>query len=110
MDYKQKWQVIAALDGGGQGKVYRVCNKKEYLEIKETITEALRQITSGFTYYDPERKEGYDLLREWLPKMLRMEDPVNQFALKVLHEPLTKKPGPLPIARDRPRICAKTSS
>ncbi len=89
---------------GGQGKVYRVCKEKEYSDIKKSLTEALKMITSSAVYRDSQRKEGYDSLREWLPKMLRMEEPVNQFALKVLHEPKDARDPKLAMDRIKREI------
>jgi serine/threonine protein kinase len=82
MNYSDKWKVVEPLDRGGQGQVYRVRKKKEYLEIKESVTKALRNVVGGGSYIDPHRKEAYDTLCELLPKMLWIE----HFALKELHK------------------------
>ncbi|MDD5064054.1 MAG: protein kinase family protein [Phycisphaerae bacterium] len=87
MDYQQKWQIIAEHDGGGQGKVYRVCRKDEYIEVKNSVRKILKAITSNFDYGAQRQLDDHKELCKWLPKMLQMEDPANQFALKVLHKP-----------------------
>jgi serine/threonine protein kinase len=87
MDYQQKWQIIAEHDGGGQGKVYRVCRKNEYFEVQEGIRSALRGITAGISYGKQKDIENHKNLANWTSKMIQMEDPANQFALKVLHKP-----------------------
>jgi serine/threonine protein kinase len=92
---KENWEVIEPLNKGGQGQVYRVREKKEYLEIKESVTEALRNVVGGGSYIDPHRKEAYDTLCELLPKMLWIE----HFALKVLHE--TKDARDPKLAKER---------
>lgn len=86
MDYSEKWKVLGDIGEGGQGKVYRVCRKKEYSEIERKVCDTLRMVTTGATYRDSQKETPYEELRKWLPKMLQMEDPCNQFALKVLHE------------------------
>jgi serine/threonine protein kinase len=87
MDYKQKWIIIADHDGGGQGKVYRVCKKNEYLEVQGGVRNALERFSRSVTYGAQQNSEDHKELRKWLPMMLQMEDPANQFALKVLHKP-----------------------
>ncbi|MGD0552771.1 MAG: protein kinase family protein [Sedimentisphaerales bacterium] len=86
MDYQQKWIIIADHDGGGQGKVYRVCKKNEYLEVQGGVRNALERFSRSVTYGAQQNSEDHKELRKWLPKMLQMEDPANQFALKVLHK------------------------
>jgi hypothetical protein len=87
MNYLDKWKVIEPLNKGGQGQVYRVWRKADRSRVQNGITEAIKQITSAIHYGKQSVEENYDELRQWLPKMLQMEDPANQFALKVLHEP-----------------------
>jgi serine/threonine protein kinase len=86
MDYQNTWQIIADHDGGGQGKVYRVCRKNEYIEVKDGVRKVLRNITAGVAYGTQQQFEDHKELCKWLPKILKMEDPANQFALKILHK------------------------
>jgi serine/threonine protein kinase len=98
MNYLEKWKVLGDVGEGGQGKVHRVCHQKEYTEVQKNLRDALRNITIGVRYQDQQRTD-YDELRKWLHKMLQMEEPVNQFALKVLHEPREARDSDL--ARER---------
>ncbi len=86
MDYQQKWIIIEEHDGGGQGKVYRVCRRNEYSEVQKGMESALRSMTAGIRYAD-QVTENHKNLAKWTSKMVQMEDPTNQFALKVLHKP-----------------------
>ncbi|MBN1393039.1 MAG: hypothetical protein JW947_09585 [Sedimentisphaerales bacterium] len=72
MNYQERWQIIAEYDGGGQGKVYRVCRKKEYIEVQEGIRGALRRFASHVTYGEKQDSENHQELRKWLPKCQRM--------------------------------------
>jgi len=86
MNYSEKWKVLEEIGGGGQSKVYHVCRAEEYTRVQSGVSQGLRKITAGVRYVQ-QQQEDYNELRKWLPKMLEMEDPANQFALKVLHKP-----------------------
>jgi len=83
MDYSQKWKVFGNVGEGGQGKVYRVGREQECSAIQLAVREALIRIVSAVVKLP---QKNYDELWEWLPKMLHLANPMNQFALKVLHE------------------------
>jgi serine/threonine protein kinase len=91
MDYLNKWEVVADLGQGGQGKVFRVRNRSE-LGNKNTLRTALRQFIKGDVRYDAasqkrEDDQKFQKARECLLELVRLEDPANQGALKVLHRP-----------------------
>jgi len=86
MDYSLKWKIIENIGEGGQGKVYRVYKQEQYLEIKKELTGALWSISRAITRTE-DLEKTYEELRKWLPEMLKLDDPLNQYALKVLHEP-----------------------
>ncbi len=87
MGNRQDWWTIEAYDGGGQGKVYRVCKRNEFEEVLEGMRSALRSVTGGISYGKMKDFENSVELSKWLSRMVEMEKPENQFALKVLHKP-----------------------
>jgi serine/threonine protein kinase len=105
MDYSKEWEVIESLNEGGQGKVYRVWRQKEASEIQLKVREALRNIGAAVRY-DSQQKQDFEELRKWLPKMLQMEDPANQFALKVLHKTQNARDPKLAKERIKREIAA----
>jgi len=92
MDYKYRWRIIAILGQGGQGRVYRVIDTKEFDidgQIRPDIENALQGLTSSDKAET--RKKFFELYRGAMVDLLRMEDPENQGALKVLHKPKETK-------------------
>ena len=86
MDYKDRWHIIDELDEGGQGKVYLVYDKDQF-DIEDEIPSAIEESIRGFTGIQPAGmiKEHFGSLRKALVDLVRMEDPINQSALKELH-------------------------
>ena len=109
MDYSGKWKVLEDIGSGGQGKVYRVCRTEEYIEVQMMVREALVHVTAGVRD-EQQRQEDYNELRKWLPKMLQTEDPVNQFALKVLHKPQNARAPELAKERIKREIAAMSKN
>jgi len=87
MDYKDRWHIIDELGEGGQGKVSRVYDKDQF-DIEDQIPDAILTSIRGFTGTEPAqmKKEHFDALRKALVDLMRMEDPINQSALKELHD------------------------
>lgn len=83
MSWKNKWKIIEEMPGGGQGKVYRVINKLEYLGHANTVISQLRNLT-GPVQHNIEAK--MDELFKHLPKFISMSDIKNHYALKELHD------------------------
>jgi len=105
MDYSGKWKVLEEIGSGGQGKVYRVCRAEEYTRVQSGVSQAMRNITARVGYVQ-QQQEDYNELRKWLPKVLQMEDPANQFALKVLHKPQDARSPQLAKERIKREIAA----
>ena len=87
MDYKYRWKSIAILGEGGQGRVYRVIDTKEF-DIDGQIRPNIENSLQGLIASDKAetRKKFFELYRWAMVDLLRMEDPENQGALKVLHK------------------------
>ena len=87
MDYKDRWHIIDELGEGGQGKVYVVYDK-DLFDIEDEIPSAIEKSIRGFTGIQPAGmiKQHFGSLRKALVDLVRMEDPINQSALKELHD------------------------
>lgn len=103
MEYEDRWHVIEKLDEGGQGKVYRVLDGHEFdveKKIRPALLKAIREM-GGLEYYIERAKKDFESVRKAknaarnalepfrkaVVDLIRMTDPNNQGALKVLHEP-----------------------
>lgn len=83
MDYLKKWRIIKNLGEGGQGKVY--CVSKLNVELEDTCMKSLARLAPRVTSVK-ERRECFDSFRKSLFELLKLEDPSNQGALKILHK------------------------
>lgn len=86
MDYSKKWKIIESLGEGGQGKVYRVLKLENNQRIEANVTDSLRDLTAGISYIE-DRKKNYEKFCNALFDLFKTQDPSQQGALKVLHEP-----------------------
>jgi len=86
MDYSKKWKVINTLGEGGQGRVYRVFNLETDSKIKSSVIDTLKKIIISTVRHEI-TKGNYEIFFEALSEMLKMQDPSQQGALKVLHKP-----------------------
>ena len=89
MDYQERWDTIGVLGEGGQGKVYRVLDKSKFdilHDLYPSLRDSLAQIRGGASSKE-QKIEFYESFRETVFNIIRMDDPVNHSALKVLHEP-----------------------
>jgi len=84
MDYNERWEKIEKLGEGGQGEVYKVLDKSKF-----KVDEMLSIISTGVSRTDSKEKQRkqFGAFRQTTLDFSRMEDPVNQGALKVLHLP-----------------------
>ncbi len=85
MDYSERWEIRDELGEGGQGKVYLVSNKLKSLDIERKIVQSINQFSGVST--SEKIKEHYESFRGSIIKMLELEKPSQQGALKVLHLP-----------------------
>jgi serine/threonine protein kinase len=85
MDYSKKWETVETLGQGGQGKVYLVSKKCESASYP-AIRKALGAMTAGVVYDGTQDRAREDFIR-CLRDVIRMYDPAEQGALKVLHKP-----------------------
>ena len=86
MDYSEKWKIIESLGEGGQGKVYRVTDKNMEQSLEKTAANRLRDAAS--TKFSPKiQLDNFKEFRELFRKLAKLEEPSNQGALKVLHNP-----------------------
>jgi len=85
MDYSKKWKIIKSLGKGGQGEVHQVINLDVDRKVKDHIVDALRNITAAVSYHEI-KEQNYEKFSNALFEMLKMQDPSQQGALKVLHK------------------------
>ncbi len=81
MDYLKKWEIVGGLGQGGQGKVHLV-SRKAPPERDSELRSSLHRMTTGYPNPD-----AYQLFRRCLRETMKIDDPANQGALKVLHQP-----------------------
>ncbi len=90
MGYQERWDIIGdTLGEGGQGKVFRVLDKSEFnilSDLHPSIQNSIA-VLSDSSFSADHRKENFDKFRKAIVKLVRMENPKEQGALKVLHEP-----------------------
>lgn len=91
MNYDQRWHVIGELGSGGQGIVYRTIDRKKY-DFKDAIPmQLINSMRSLFNYGNLGPRgiqQQFELFKECIIKSLDAHNPQNQFALKVLHQPI----------------------
>jgi len=89
MLYENRWEIIAEIGGGGQGKVFRVLDKLNFdgisLEFVRNITKSITVLRNNELEYD--QKQHFEEFRKALRVLINMEDFLNHGALKVLHDP-----------------------
>jgi serine/threonine protein kinase len=105
LDYTKNWLIVGELDGGGQGKVYRVIPKEMGNTVDMKIIQAIKEISNP-NASDDHRKPHYQTLRENLVALIERENPANQRALKVLHKPQDARDAELADVRIRREIKA----
>lgn len=108
MDYNERWEKIEKLGEGGQGEVYKVLDKSKF-----NLDEMLGVIRTGVrgTETAEKQREQFGAFRQTILDFSRMEDPVNQGALKVLHLPEVARDAALAEARlkDEMTVMSKIS-
>jgi len=84
MDYKQRWKKIDLLGKGGQGEVYRVLDLSKFKiePMFETVKTAI-----GLTQTIEIQHKQFEQFQQVILDIGRMENPINQGALKLLHLP-----------------------
>jgi len=102
MDYSDKWEIIRQIGEGGQGRVYLVSKKSEFVS-DTAVRTALGRMTKGVVYETTREKE-YEDFRKCLLEMIKMEDPSNQCVLKVLHKPEHARDADLAMERIKREI------
>ena len=108
MDYSEKWEIIETLGGGGQGTVYLVRNKSKSAS-ETAMRTALGRMTKGVVYEET-REEEFQDFRRCLLEIIKMEDPSNQGALKVLHKPEDARDADLARERIKREISAMSET
>ncbi len=88
MDYQKRWRYSEEIGEGGQGKVYRVLDNFK-IRIDENIFLRLSDLLKKFNTSRNllSVRENFSSLRKLFAAIGSMDDPNNQGALKVLHEP-----------------------
>lgn len=86
MDYKEKWETIRRLGKGRQGEVFLVHNKLEALASQDRTLSAFRNLV-GLHSGSKTLKKDFDDLSLGINDRIKLEDPGNQGALKILHQP-----------------------
>lgn len=88
MNYQGRWRYAEEIGEGGQGKVYRVLDNLK-IDIDQKIIPILSDLLDKFaSRRDLVSVRGnFPSLRNLLSAIYSMDEPENQGALKVLHEP-----------------------
>ena len=89
MDYLQRWEIIEPLGEGGQGKVYRVRDKRSFdLErnIGPRVKRGIERLCVRTHRFD-DVKQDFEMLRGAILDLIGAENASHHGALKVLHEP-----------------------
>ena len=90
MDHTDRWEQLGPLGEGGQGKVYRVRDTGQFNVgdgLLPRLGEALRVLGPGVAPLPGARVKQFENFAEVVQQIMAMNDPANQGALKVLHEP-----------------------
>jgi len=108
MDYAKKWEIARTLGEGGQGRVYLVRNNSKFAS-ETAMRTALGRMTKNVVYEETREKEFQDF-RRCLLEIIKMEDPSNQGALKVLHKPEDARDADLARERIKREISAMSQT
>ncbi len=85
MNYRDKWDIIRKLGAGGQSTVYLV-NEKTVSTSYDAVRRAMRDMVKDSTT-EHDAPLAYKRFRGCLRDLIGLDDPSQQGALKVLHEP-----------------------
>lgn len=99
MSYKDKWEIINEIGGGGQGTVYRVYDKTIKKQTDNVIAEFLNSIKVA---HIDDIKKKLDEFFNFAYKRLSIYDIASQKALKILHKPVDARDSEL--AKERIKI------
>ncbi|UCB56731.1 MAG: protein kinase [Candidatus Omnitrophota bacterium] len=88
MEYSNRWRIIEHKGEGGQGKVYRVIDNDKFniTKIRTNIEKAVKYMGPVVAIEDI-KKNQFELFKDAIVHLVKMEDPSNHGALKVLHSP-----------------------
>ncbi len=90
MSYEDRWEKIEELGEGGQGKVYRVLDKKNpdlRAVIDPAVREAMQALMEIREHQSVADNDRLSQLRKGLCAIHAIDNPENQGALKELHQP-----------------------
>jgi len=105
MGYSEKWEVLGLIDGGGQGKVYRVIPKSMSHQLDMSIIHAIKVIADPKAD-DTTKHHEYREFKKGIIDLLDRENPVHHKALKVIHKPEDSRDAELAEVRLRREIKA----
>jgi serine/threonine protein kinase len=106
MDYTARWEIIGELGQGGQGKVFQVLDKKKFDLYEKEIYSNFEVFINEFNNLFKPKKEKFELFRKTIMDLMKMENPSNHGALKVLHKPDDARDAELAEERIRREIKA----
>lgn len=111
MQYSNRWKIISDLGEGGQGKVYRALDKSKF-EDHEKIRDMLIDATGFFASIQTrgDKYAKYESFEKSIVDLMKMEDPINHGALKVLHEPKDARDADLASERIKREIEAMVTT
>lgn len=93
MDFREKWEIVdeRGIGEGGQGKVFRVIDKTKFNSenIQSKVIRSIRAI--AIEHKNAVKKANYANLKNSLIDIIKIEDPTNSYALKILHEPIVAR-------------------
>lgn len=97
MDFRDKWEIVdeSGVGEGGQGKVFQVIDKTKFNSeaIQAKVIRSIKAL--AVEYKNDVKRANYTNLKNSLLDIVKIEDPGNSYALKILHEPI--------VARDNKR-------
>lgn len=86
MNYTKRWYIISELGEGGQGKVSCVLDLSKFdTDIFKSIGKTIEKFTASI--YSQNFATRFKDFQKSVVEVIRMENPINQGALKVLHKP-----------------------
>ena len=88
MDYSNRWEIGEELNEGGQGKVYKVLDKDKFhskVNLQKMIQASIKNFNA--IHDNKMREDAFDYFKKSVLDLIKMEDPTQYGALKVLHNP-----------------------
>lgn len=102
MKPEDRWEIFKDLGEGGQGKVFRVLDKRRF-DIRK-ILPAIKESHHWVNVDAGQREKHYPILRERIFALIQSENSNNHGALKILHTPQDARDAALAEERIKKEI------